>query len=330
MFRLPIVARRMPAGPTTILVLMLLSLLALSGCGGGSMQKEAAAPASPSGAYGGAADYRAESTGSSAGAPMEPEAAAPATESVELEDADVARNVPERKAVAQAGPPPAPAPPPPGAGGAAVSKEASDARTPPPARPEQHGVVTGSAKPPEAAAMASPLLIYRANLNMAVFETKKALDKTEEIARDAGGYLVRRDDRSITVRVPAAKFQGALASMMKLGDVLHRDVSVEDVTAQYRDLQIRLKNAEAVRDRLAALLKKAQSVKDALEVERELARVTDEIESMKGKLKLLHELVQFSTITIQFSPQSVEHVDSTVSLPFPWLGDLGLGKLLRL
>ena len=117
---------------------------------------------------------------------------------------------------------------------------------------------------------------------------------------------------------------------MKLGDVLHREVTVEDVTAQYRDLAIRLKNAEAVRDRLAELLKKAQAVKDALEVERELARVTDDIERMKGRLKLLHELVQFSTITIQFQAQSVDHVNSTVKLPFPWLGNLGLSKLLSL
>jgi chaperonin cofactor prefoldin len=323
MTRLHTAARRLCAGPTPLQVLTLLALLALSGCGGGAMK--ASAPSSPG--YAGEARYRAETTGAGAEAPMEPEAAPEPTltGSAESADEEALDRAPAPRPMAQAEPPP-----PRDSGGAAPPKRNSDATTPPPVQHTQPGVDTGSARPPEAAAMASPLLIYRANLNMAVFETKKALDRTEQIAEDAGGYLVRRDDRSITVRVPAARFQGALASMMKLGDVLHRAVSVEDVTAQYRDLQIRLKNAEAVRDRLAALLKKAQSVKDALQVERELARVTDEIESMKGKLKLLHELVQFSTITIQFSAQSTEHVDSTVNLPFPWLRNLGLGKLLRL
>jgi len=328
MIRLHTAARRLRAGPTPLLVLTLLALLALSGCGGGAMK--ASAPSSPG--YAGEARYRAENTGSSAGSAAgaamgEPEAAPePALmdeETVESAGADDGRRVSSPQPVAQN------APPPPRAGAPPAKKE-SDATKPPPVQHTPPGVDTGSARPPEAAAVASPLLIYRANLDMAVFETKKALDRTEQIAEDAGGYLVRRDDRSITVRVPAARFRGALASIMKLGDVLHRAVSVEDVTAQYRDLQIRLQNAEAVRDRLAALLKKAQSVKDALQVERELARVTDEIESMKGKLKLLHELVQFSTITIQFSAQSTEHVDSTVNLPFPWLRNLGLGKLLRL
>lgn len=324
MIRLHTVARRLSAGP--LLVFILLALLALSGCGGGAM-KEAA---SPSRAYGGEAQFRAESTGASGSATVEAaDEAGPGAPLLDEErpvaasEADEAPPPPEP--VAQNAPP---ASPPPRA--RAAAKKESDATPPPQQQHAQAGVNTGSARPAEAAAIASPLLIYRANLNMAVFETKKALDHTEQIARDAGGYLVRRDDHSITVRVPAKRFHGALSRMMKLGDVLHRSVSVEDVTAQYRDLQIRLKNAEAVRDRLAALLKQAKSVKDALQVERELARVTDEIERMKGKLKLLHELVQFSTITIQFSPQSVEHVDSTVKLPFPWLGNLGLGKLLNL
>ncbi len=325
MTRLHTAARRLFAGTGPLPVLFLLALLALLsvGCGGSAMKA-----AAPSQAYGGEARYRAESTGASAGAPMEPEAALTTSSSGAAEFADdEVESSPaiDKEPIAQNAP--APAPPP---GRAMPAKKETDATPPPPAPPQHHGVVTGSARPPEAAAIASPLLIYRADLTMAVFETKKSLDRTEKIAENAGGYLVRRDDRSITVRVPAGKFQGALAAMMKLGDVLHRNVSVEDVTAQYRDLQIRLKNAEAVRDRLAALLKQAKSVKDALEVERELARVTDEIERMKGKLKLLHELVQFSTITIQFSARSVDHVNSTVRLPFPWLQNLGLGKLLRL
>jgi hypothetical protein len=178
--------------------------------------------------------------------------------------------------------------------------------------------------------LAGPLLIYTANLHVAVFESKKAIDRAEQIAKGLGGYLVRRDDTSITVRVPAGKFDGALAEMLKLGDILHRDVSVRDVTAEYFDMQVRLKNAEAVRDRLQELLKKAANVTEAIQVERELARVTGEIESMKGRLKLLRELIIFSTITLRFQPRPVESIDSRVRLPFPWLDQLGLSNLLRL
>jgi hypothetical protein len=175
-----------------------------------------------------------------------------------------------------------------------------------------------------------PMLVYTAELTMAVFEATKAIDKVEEVARKAGGYLVRRDDTTITVRVPSKRFQTSLEDAMRLGDVLHRRVDVRDVTEEYTDLQIRLRNAEAVRKRLEELLARADNVSHALEVERELERVAGEIERMKGRLKMLGELVAFSTITVQFQSRPTDRVESAVKLPFPWLERLGLSDLLRL
>jgi hypothetical protein len=180
------------------------------------------------------------------------------------------------------------------------------------------------------AQIAGPLLIYTAHLGMSVFETAKALDTVEQMARDAGGYLVIRNNTTITVRVPASKFDSVLAETMKLGDVLQRNVEVRDVTEEYYDLQTRLRNKEAVLERLKELLKRADQVEDALKVEAELARVTAEVEQMKGRLKLLRELIAFSTITVEFAPRETEHIDSNVNLPFPWLGGLGLSNLMSL
>jgi Domain of unknown function (DUF4349) len=199
----------------------------------------------------------------------------------------------------------------------------------PPAASNARSANTGSAQPAGNQQIA-PLLIYTAELTVAVFETERAIDRIEQAARAAGGYLVRRSDTSITVRVPAHRFQAALASVARVGDVLHQNVNVEDVTQRYTDLTLRLKNAEAVRDQLAELLKRAQAVKDALQVERELARVTEQIELMKGQLRMMRELIAYSTITVTFQPQPVEHVGPTVKLPFPWLDQLGLHQLLSL
>jgi hypothetical protein len=125
-------------------------------------------------------------------------------------------------------------------------------------------------------------------------------------------------------------FQGTLEGVSKVGDELHREVNVRDVTEQYADLEIRLKNAEAVRQRLEALLAKAGKVEDALAVERELERITQAIEQMKGRLRLLSELVAFSTITANFQPRPRDQVGNEVRLPFPWLGELGLVPLMKL
>src|SRR5262249_33276670 len=109
-----------------------------------------------------------------------------------------------------------------------------------------------------------------------------------------------------------------------------RDVNVRDVTEQFADLETRLKNAEAVRQRLEGLLAKAAKVEDALAVERELDRVTLIIEELKGKLRLLSELIAFSTITVNFQARPQDAVAPDVLLPFDWLGGLGLPSLMNL
>ncbi len=177
---------------------------------------------------------------------------------------------------------------------------------------------------PHSAAM----LVYTASLGMAVYQVEPGLDGVEKIARDVGGYLSSRQDTSITVRVPRDRFDDAVARIEKLGDVTHRDIKAQDVTDEFVDLQARLKNAYSIRDRLQDLLSRA-AVKEALDIEKELGRVTEDIERMEGRMKLLRDQIAFSTITVTFTALAAQTVkDTTLLAPFPWLQDLGLGMLL--
>jgi hypothetical protein len=174
------------------------------------------------------------------------------------------------------------------------------------------------------------MLIYTASLTMAVYQVTPGLEAVERIAREVGGYLSQRSDVAITIRVPRARFDDALHRIEASGDVLHREVSAEDVTDQYVETETRLRNARAMRDRLEQLLARA-AVKEAIELERELGRVTGEIESMEGKLKVLRDRIAYSTITVTFEPRGSGAVrDMPLRLPFPWLSTLGLPRLLSL
>jgi hypothetical protein len=201
---------------------------------------------------------------------------------------------------------------------------------PPPPSPTASAGDEGAPSDSQAPTLRAPLLIYQATLTMGVFETKKRIDEVEEIAKKKGGYLLTRSDQSITIRVPAATFSATLDEVTKTGDELHREVSARDVSDQYNDLTIRLGNAEAMRQRLVELLTKAQTVKEALAVEGELERIALQIEQIKGKLKRLDELIAFSTITVLFEARPIDKVESKVNLPFPWLQDLGLVRLLAM
>jgi hypothetical protein len=208
--------------------------------------------------------------------------------------------------------------------------EVSDVPSPTPGVSPSSGTPPSGTPPPATPTGREPLLIYTATMTLAVFGAREAIAQVEELARSTGGYLVSRGDESITIRVPTKAFHGALNGVGKLGDELHREVNVRDVTEQFADLEVRLRNAEAVRLRLEALLAKAGKIEDALAVERELERITQTIEQMKGRLRLMSELVQFSTITVNFHARPRDQVGSEVRLPFGWLGELGLVPLMNL
>jgi hypothetical protein len=172
------------------------------------------------------------------------------------------------------------------------------------------------------------MLIRTADLTLGVYEVEKTLNAVERTARRHGGYLSLRSDRRVTVRVPRERFEETLAKIEKLGDVVHRNVSAEDVTDQFVDLELRLKNALAVRTRLEKLLEGA-TVKDAVEIHKELAKVTDEIERFQGKLKLLRDRIAYSTITVALEPTEPTRLRQQALLPFPWMNVLGLSPLLQ-
>jgi hypothetical protein len=186
--------------------------------------------------------------------------------------------------------------------------------------------------PPEATdGRAGPLLVYEARLQMAVYKVDEIQRQAIALATELGGFLSEQADQGrIVLRIPAGKFDAALERIEALGEIVQRWVKAQDVTDAFRDLELRLRNAEAMRDRLVQLLDKATDVKQSLEVERELDRVSERIEVLKGQLKLLSDRIAYSTITIEFQPKRAESLDSEFNLPFEWLRQLGLQHLLTL
>jgi hypothetical protein len=163
-----------------------------------------------------------------------------------------------------------------------------------------------------AAAHDTSMLIRTAEIALAVYEVEKNLSVVEANAKELGGYLALRSDREITVRVPKSNFDALVARIEKMGDVLHKNVAAEDVTDQYVDLDMRLKNALALRARLEKLLETA-TVRDAVEIHKELTKVTEDIERLQGKLKLSQS----------------QQVRSQALLPFSWMSTIGLSPLLQ-
>jgi hypothetical protein len=135
------------------------------------------------------------------------------------------------------------------------------------------------------------------------------------------------------VRVPAAEFEGFLDRVgRQVGDVVQREIRGQDVTEEFLDLDLRLRNLVVTRDRIEALLARANTVKDALDIQRELARLTQEIEQIKGRMLLLKDRVALATVTIELRSKRLDDASLPAArqLPFGWVRELGLHAIFEL
>ena len=174
-------------------------------------------------------------------------------------------------------------------------------------------------------ALSERMLIKRSTLEIEAGDVKVAVAGAVRIVTDAGGHVENSSARgdqsaSMKLRVPSAKLDAVLAQLAALGREKNRRESAEDVTGTVVDLDAKLKNSIALRDRLRKLLDQAKDVKDVLAIERELTRVQSEVDSMEGRLKALRGLVSLASVDFR--------VERTRILgPLGYLGK-GLGWLI--
>jgi len=166
------------------------------------------------------------------------------------------------------------------------------------------------------------LVIYNGAIHLVVERISDTLDRIKTTIEGMGGYMQEMSANSITVKVPAEKFHDAIAMVEKLGEVTKKEIKGADVTDQVRDLRIRLENAERLRKRLLKLLEKSDKVEDTLKVEKELARVTETIELLKGRLRYIESKVAFSTLTVHVNSPLPQR-EIAAEIPFAWVRRLG-------
>ncbi len=187
----------------------------------------------------------------------------------------------------------------------------------------------GGTPPTATDATARQLLIYEANLGIAVLHVVEIQDQVEAMARERGGFLATRTDDTIVVRVPADAFEQFLAAIQELGDVVTRHVQVQDVSEEFHDVQQRIHTLEVMRARVEQLLQDADDVQAALAVQQHLEEITVELEQLQGRLRFLSDRVAYSTITVHFA-EATPASEPAFRLPFRWLQTLGLDTLLSL
>lgn len=141
----------------------------------------------------------------------------------------------------------------------------------------------------------------------------RAFDAVLALAAKVGGQVVgsqssQDGDRAsgeVTIRVPAQRFEELLASTSGIGTIQHRQVTSQDVSGEFVDLQARVRHLQAQEQFYLGLLGKARVVGDAIAINQHLSQVQGEIEQAQGRLRLLEERTTYSRLTVSLHEPGV-------------------------
>ncbi len=125
-----------------------------------------------------------------------------------------------------------------------------------------------------------------------------------------------RQSGTWVARIPVENYSEFLTAVGQLGFAESRSENAQDITEEYVDVEARIRNNQQLEQRVLEMLEeRTGKLSDVLEIERELARVRDEIERMQGRLRVLSDQSSLATITL-----SVREEKAYIPAAAPTLG----------
>jgi len=151
-------------------------------------------------------------------------------------------------------------------------------------------------------------IIYTATLDILVEDFPATITAVEQLADDFDAIVAnsaldtapgRPRSGNWTIRVPVERYEEFLTAAAKLGELRRQTEDSREVTAEYYDLETRIRNKQHEEERLLQhLASSTGDLEDILAVEKELSRVRTEVEQMQGQLRVLSDLTALSTVTL--------------------------------
>jgi len=145
-------------------------------------------------------------------------------------------------------------------------------------------------------------------IKIAVKKGKAFIQNDNEGKEDASIY------RRITVRIPSENFDSFIKDISTgVAYFDNKEISSQDVTEEYIDIDARLKAKKKLENRYLELLAKATKMSEMLAIEEQLSAIREEIEAKEGQLRYMQNQVSLSTITIEFYKTIAEESGVTIS-----------------
>ena len=182
----------------------------------------------------------------------------------------------------------------------------------------EKGISTGESAMPTTAADFSEKMIYTASAEIETTDFDGAVKAVSELIENYGGFLESsymtgqsysskwngyepRRYASFVIRVPSAGYRSMTESLSVLGNVTLLREESDNITVQFYDTQSRLDTYRVEEQRGMAMLEKAETVSEMLELEARLGEIRYNIESLESRLRNWQNQVDYSTVTLNIS-----------------------------
>lgn len=196
---------------------------------------------------------------------------------------------------------------------------------------EPRAELVDSASVRQATEAAGRELVFTAAMELEVEVLEESLQAASDAVEAVGGFTANEQvdlgagrRATVTYRVPADGFDEALDSLEGVGRLRTQSADVDDVTAQYADLEGRVTTLRTSISRLQGFLAQAGDADQIASLEGELTRREAELESTESQRRALSDSIALSTITVEFAASDAAPLDDTRSLP-TFLGGLERG-----
>ena len=204
------------------------------------------------------------------------------------------------------------------------------------------GLLYGTTEESASTAAADQKLIKRVNIDAETEDLESLLPQITNKVGELGGYIEhqelyngsaysssRRRNVNMTIRIPADRLGEFTAQIEGASNVVNYSESAEDVTLQYVDTESRVTALEVEQDRLLAMLEKAETMADLLEIESRLTDVRYELERYASYLRTLENQISYATVYIDIT-EVTEYTPVVEEEPTAWERIVrGFGRSIR-
>jgi Domain of unknown function (DUF4349) len=167
-------------------------------------------------------------------------------------------------------------------------------------------------------------LVWRAVVK--VVNPDDARAAVEKQVRLLKGFPTYFNDGSIQVKIPPEALSSLTAEIKKLGMVLEKSLSSEDLTLRIAELEGMLKSKRDIMERTRKFLD-SSDVPSTLDIERTMTGLVFEIEQVRGQLRVLYDRSTYAVVDVSFQFRERDKI-VYVQSPFEWLNTVDLGRFV--